>query len=134
MTYFGKGVAFADAGEILHMSGPWAGTLLWGGVAVEDGVMVDSLVPDESSGRLYFVRCHAPTRWRSDVWFRVCFIRDGSDTVCEVRDSHSLTLPHIKVRASGELSVQSKPGTERSLDPNEAECRAFIDARMSGAV
>ncbi len=116
------------------MGGPWVGTLSWDGVPVADDVLIDSAVADDERGHLYFVRYYAPTRWRSDVFFRVCRVAGDPASVCEIRDSHSLTPPQIRLIDGGLYVRAGTTGYGRSLDPDDCVDPDRVGARRRGAV
>ena len=116
------------------MGGPWVGTLTWGGAPVADDVLIDSALVDDRRGHLYFARYYAPTRWRNDVFFRVCRLGRDPASVCEIRDSQSLNPPQIRLIDGGLYLRAGTAGYGRSLDPDDCASSDQIGAHRPGAV
>jgi hypothetical protein len=60
-----------DAYQILNMGGPYVGTLGCNGKVISQNCIADNLLSDDQNERLYFVKYHSLTKWRSGVYFTI---------------------------------------------------------------
>ena len=71
---------FKNTEEILGMGGPWAGDFYFGEILIQEGVLDYYLVQNK---KVFFVKCHTPTRWRIDVFFTINFFDSENDLLWE---------------------------------------------------
>jgi len=114
-------ITFSDAGEIFHMSGPWMGNLHWKNLHKIDSIMMDTIFTERNSKRIYFIRCHMPTKWRKDVYFSLCFIQIESEQVYEVEQRlPSTSLPEITTdRSNNDIVLVQFPKKDFVIDIND---------------
>ncbi|WPU92474.1 hypothetical protein SNE25_24405 [Mucilaginibacter sabulilitoris] len=59
--------------QVVNMGGPVIGTLSFNDKKISDDCIVDNLVLDQLRKRLFFIKNHSTSKWRSGIYFTIAF-------------------------------------------------------------
>lgn len=89
---FGRAFRMDDVQQVINMGGPYVGTLRIDNTVISEDCIADNLLPDNVNGRMYFVRFHNRTRWRSGIYFTINFYEDRNGLVFQSQETFDLVF------------------------------------------
>ncbi len=78
-----KGFHIEDAEQVINMGGPWIGSLYLESKLISSGCILDNILLDEKTHRIYFVKYHNYTTRASGRYFTINYYCIDEDTVFE---------------------------------------------------
>lgn len=75
-------IRFENPNQIINMGGPWIGELFYGEFKIATKVIIDNLVMNEESGKLFFVEYHDISKWQKNNSFTINSL-DGFGNLCK---------------------------------------------------
>jgi hypothetical protein len=83
---FGRTFRMDDAHQVINMGGPYVGTLCMDNKVISQNCITDNLLADDQNERLYFVKYHSLTKWRSGIHFTINCYDNKLDQISESKE------------------------------------------------